>query len=203
LSSFLRAMRLRDSGHTVEEFTDRLADMKAQIRDREDEFNIESPNQLRGTLVDETLDGDEEDSRREIAREWEHLQRRIEIVGFATGNFAVPSEVWIRGEPGQQSYVCSLLYLMTPAMIRGSRRLSETPSEARRLSEYFSLSMPNPVAWNTRPQWKGSASASARRAPGRRSYSCVPVRNWSPSSSAATRPSRCNWPWRTSRSSGR
>jgi len=77
------AMRLRDSGHTVEELTDRLADMKTQIRDWEDEFGVESPNQLRGTLADESLDGDEEDRRREIAREWEHLQRRIQIVGFA------------------------------------------------------------------------------------------------------------------------
>jgi hypothetical protein len=38
--------------------------MKTQIRDWEDEFGVESPNQLRGTLTDETLDGDEEDRRR-------------------------------------------------------------------------------------------------------------------------------------------
>jgi len=76
------AMRLRDSGHTVEELTDRLTEMKTQIRDWEDEFDVKSPNQLRGTLADATLDGDEEDRRREIAREWEHLQRRIKIVGF-------------------------------------------------------------------------------------------------------------------------
>jgi hypothetical protein len=79
----LEAMRLRDSGHTVEELTDRLADMKTQIRDWEDEFGVESPNQLRGTLADDSLDAEEEDRRREIAREWEHLQRRIQIVGFA------------------------------------------------------------------------------------------------------------------------
>jgi hypothetical protein len=77
------AMRLRDSGHTVEELTDRLAEMKGQIRDWEDKFRVESPNQLRGTLTDESLDAEEEEQRREIAREWEHLQRRIEIVGFA------------------------------------------------------------------------------------------------------------------------
>jgi hypothetical protein len=77
------AMRLRDSGHTVEELTDRLADMKAQIRDWEDEFDVESPNQLRGTLAEGDLDANEEDRRREIAREWEHLQWRIQIVGFA------------------------------------------------------------------------------------------------------------------------
>jgi hypothetical protein len=77
------AMRLRDSGHTVEELTDRLAEMKTQIRDWEAEFGIESPNQLRGTIADESLDADEEGRRREIAREWEQLQRRIQIVGFA------------------------------------------------------------------------------------------------------------------------
>jgi predicted transcriptional regulator len=77
------AMRLRDSDHTVEELTDRLAEMKTQIRDWEEEFGVESPNQLRGTLADESLDANEEDRRREIAREWELLQRRIQIVGFA------------------------------------------------------------------------------------------------------------------------
>ncbi|MBX0297232.1 DUF7342 family protein [Haloarcula nitratireducens] len=77
------AMRLRDSGHTVEELTDRLADMTAQIRDWEELFDVESPNQLRGTLADETLDAADEDRRREIAREWDQLQRRIRIVGFA------------------------------------------------------------------------------------------------------------------------
>jgi predicted Zn-dependent peptidase len=77
------AMRLRDSGHSVEELTDQLAEMKARIRDWKTEFDVESPNQLRGTLADETLDADEEAQRREIAREWTHLQRRIQIVGFA------------------------------------------------------------------------------------------------------------------------
>jgi len=66
------AVRLRYSGHTVEELTKRLAEMKAQIRDWEDEFDVESPNQLRGTLADETLDADKEDRRRDVARKWEH-----------------------------------------------------------------------------------------------------------------------------------
>ncbi|MDL0137540.1 hypothetical protein PNP85_13365 [Halobacterium salinarum] len=88
------AMRLRDSGHSVEELTDRLADMKTQIRNWEDEFDVESPNQLRGTLADESLDAEEEARRREIAREWEHLQRRIKIVGFAIRewDFLAPTE---------------------------------------------------------------------------------------------------------------
>jgi hypothetical protein len=77
------AMRLRDSGHTVEELTDRLAEMKDQIREWEAEFDVESPNQLRGTLTDDALDANEEGQRREIAREWERLDRRVRIVGFA------------------------------------------------------------------------------------------------------------------------
>lgn len=77
------AMRLRDSEHTVEELTDRLAQMKAQLRDWRTEFDVETPNQLRGTIAEEALDADEEDRRREIAREWEQLQRRLQIVGFA------------------------------------------------------------------------------------------------------------------------
>ena len=77
------AIRIRDSEHTVEELTKRLIDMNAQIRGWEDEFAVESPNQLRGTIADQALDVTEEDRRREIAHEWEQLQRRIEIVGFA------------------------------------------------------------------------------------------------------------------------
>jgi predicted transcriptional regulator len=77
------AMRLRDSGRTVEELTDRRADMKAQIRDWQTEFDVETPNQLRGTLADEGRAAEEDARRREIAREWDQLQRRIEIVGFA------------------------------------------------------------------------------------------------------------------------
>nr|WP_186313454.1 hypothetical protein [Halorubrum salsamenti] len=77
------AIRLRDSDHTVEDLTERLTEMNAQIRGWKNEFDVESPNQLRGTIADQVLDVTEEDRRREIAREWKQLQRRIEIVGFA------------------------------------------------------------------------------------------------------------------------
>ena len=50
------AMRLRDSGHTVEEIKGaRFAEIKIRIRDWADEFAVESPNQLRGMLSDDTL----------------------------------------------------------------------------------------------------------------------------------------------------
>lgn len=76
------AMRLRDGDHTVEELTDRLAEMKAQIRDWEAEFGVESANQLRATIADETVEAEEERRRRETAQEWDHLERRIQLVGF-------------------------------------------------------------------------------------------------------------------------
>jgi len=77
------AIRLRDSDHTVEDLTERLTEMNAQIRRWKNKFDVESPNQLCGTIADQVLDVTEEDRRREIAREWKQLQRRIEIVGFA------------------------------------------------------------------------------------------------------------------------
>jgi predicted transcriptional regulator len=77
------AMRLRDGDHTAEELTERITDMKDQIRAWEIEFDAQSPNQLRATVADDGLTPEEEAQRREIARNWEHLQRRIQIVGFA------------------------------------------------------------------------------------------------------------------------
>lgn len=77
------ATRLRDGDYSVEDLTDRLGEMNTRIRDWEDEFDVESPNQLRATIADDDVDAAEADRRREIAREWDHLERRIRIVGFA------------------------------------------------------------------------------------------------------------------------
>lgn len=77
------AMWLRDSDQTVEDLTDRLTEMNAEIRGWTDEFDVESPNQLRATVADSELDDAAVERRREIARNWEHLERRIEIVEFA------------------------------------------------------------------------------------------------------------------------
>lgn len=77
------AMRLRDGDRSVEELTDRLAEMNSRIRDWEAEFGVESPNQLRATIADENRSVEEEGRRQRVARDWEHLQRRIQIVGFA------------------------------------------------------------------------------------------------------------------------
>ncbi len=77
------ATLLRDDAESVEELTDRLTDMKDEIRAFEEEFDVETPNQLRATVARRDLTPEEESRRREVAREWEHLQTRIEVVGFA------------------------------------------------------------------------------------------------------------------------
>lgn len=76
-------MRLRDSVESVEALTERLTEMKTQIRLWQTEYDVESPNGLRGTLADTELEADAEARRREIAQDWEHLQRSIRIVSFA------------------------------------------------------------------------------------------------------------------------
>ena len=77
------ATSIRDRSDSVEELTDRLTDMRERIREWQATFEVETPNQLRATLADSSLSTQEQSRRREIAREWEHLERRIEIVGFA------------------------------------------------------------------------------------------------------------------------
>lgn len=76
-------VRLRDSAVSVEKLTKKISDMKETIREWEDEFGVDSPNQLRATVATDDLTPTEEANRREIARRWEHLRRRIEIAGFA------------------------------------------------------------------------------------------------------------------------
>jgi len=76
------AMAIRDSGQSVETVTETLTELKARVRAWQDEFSVDSPTQLRATIADD-LDPEAEQRRAEIAREWEHVQRRIRIVGFA------------------------------------------------------------------------------------------------------------------------
>lgn len=77
------AMVLRESEDSVEALTDRLSEMNAKIRDWEDEFGVDSPNELRATIADADLTPQAESRRREVARTWAHLERRIDITGFA------------------------------------------------------------------------------------------------------------------------
>lgn len=87
------AMQVRDSAESIDQLTDRVAAMRSDIREWCAEFDVDSPNELRATLAEEELSREESERRREVAREWEHLERRIEILGFAIRewDFLTPS----------------------------------------------------------------------------------------------------------------
>jgi len=55
----------------------------------ENEFAVESPNQLRGTITDQVLDVTEKDCRREIAREWEQSsgESKLWVLPSESGTF--------------------------------------------------------------------------------------------------------------------
>lgn len=63
--------------------------MNVQIRAWKDEFDVKSPNQLRGTIADQVFDGTEEDRRREIAREWNSSsgESKLWILPSESGTF--------------------------------------------------------------------------------------------------------------------
>ncbi|WP_254863699.1 DUF7342 family protein [Halovivax gelatinilyticus] len=76
------ATRLRDGDRSVEELTERLAEFSDRIDEWKSEFDVESPNELRATVGDARPEK-ERSRRREVAREWDVLRRRIEIARFA------------------------------------------------------------------------------------------------------------------------
>lgn len=77
------AMALHDEADSVEDLTDRLSEMKTRIDDWKTEYDVYSPNELRATIADEDLTPDEESHRRDVARKWDRLESRLELVSFA------------------------------------------------------------------------------------------------------------------------
>ncbi|WP_136591965.1 DUF7342 family protein [Salinigranum halophilum] len=77
------AMALHDAADSVEELTDRLSEMKSQIDDWKTEYGVSSPNELRATIADEGLTPEEGSHRRDVARSWDRLESRLELVSFA------------------------------------------------------------------------------------------------------------------------
>lgn len=77
------AIRLRDGDLTADELAAKVSEMKADIREWQATFDVESADELRATVADADLDADEEAQRREVARDWERLERRIGIARFA------------------------------------------------------------------------------------------------------------------------
>jgi len=63
----------------------------------ENEFAVESPNQLRGTITDQVLDVTEKDCRREIAREWGTAPAANRNCGFCHPRVELSSPATERG----------------------------------------------------------------------------------------------------------
>jgi predicted transcriptional regulator len=76
------AIRLRDGGLTADELAATVSEMKDDIREWRAAFDVESADELRASVADADLDADEEAHRREVARDWERLERRIAIARF-------------------------------------------------------------------------------------------------------------------------
>jgi len=65
--------------HTADELANRLTEITDQLRQWQDEYDTETPNELRAA-IGETTDGATADEYRRVAGEWEQLQYRQSLV---------------------------------------------------------------------------------------------------------------------------
>lgn len=80
ITQYLEEVRELFEEHSEEELTESLAAMKDQLREWREEFDVESPNELRASIGEADFGPEAEARRREIASEWDHLRYRIEVV---------------------------------------------------------------------------------------------------------------------------
>lgn len=79
VGQYLTETRELYDGHTPEELTDSLAAMNDDIRSWREAYGVETPNELRASVAD-AADVEEERERRRVAREWERLRYRRQVV---------------------------------------------------------------------------------------------------------------------------
>ena len=79
VGQYLFEMRELYDSHSPDELAASLEDMNSQIDGWKDEYDVETPNQLRASLAsgDGSREGGE---RRRTARDWEHLAARRRLV---------------------------------------------------------------------------------------------------------------------------
>lgn len=68
--------------HDRDTLSDALTSMRDRIADWKETYDVESPGELRASIV-EVEEGGETEHRREIASEWEHLETRLPLVQSA------------------------------------------------------------------------------------------------------------------------
>ena len=79
MGQYLREVRELYERQTPDELAAGLEDISEQVRTWREEFGVETPNELRASIT-EIDDPEAERTRREVAREWEHLVSRREVV---------------------------------------------------------------------------------------------------------------------------
>lgn len=72
--------------HSREELTDALETMRNKITDWKQTYGVETPGELRASIAD-VEDTAESETRRDIAKEWEHLTNRIPVVRAALNEY--------------------------------------------------------------------------------------------------------------------
>ena len=79
VGQYLAEMHSLYADHTADELADRLTEITDQLRRWQDEYDTETPNELRAA-IGETTDAATADEYRRIAGEWERLQYRQSLV---------------------------------------------------------------------------------------------------------------------------
>lgn len=72
--------------HTREELTETLTEIQKKIGGWKDEYDVDSPGELRASIA-EIEDDTRMEKRREIASEWEHLASRIRVIKAALNEY--------------------------------------------------------------------------------------------------------------------
>jgi DNA-binding transcriptional ArsR family regulator len=79
VGQYLIEMRELYEDHTPDELADGLTDINEQIRTWKTDYDVNTPNELRASLVSAEDPADERE-RRQISREWDHLVTRRRLI---------------------------------------------------------------------------------------------------------------------------
>lgn len=72
--------------HSREELTSALDSMRAKITEWKETYDVESPGELRASIVN-VDDAGEREARQDAASEWEHLTERIPVIQAALNEY--------------------------------------------------------------------------------------------------------------------
>lgn len=83
VTEYVNQIRDLVDDHTKAELTDGITRLKDRLREYEGEYGVDSPAELRASLADRECSPDEERRRREAAADWEHAERRLDLLADA------------------------------------------------------------------------------------------------------------------------